>query len=347
MNYSPAVSAFGDAASNPIRTWPTLSNQLRFSSDDYAETRRFITSSTTDLYDFSVDEARRFVGFRSNAAYLGNIRIGFVKVDCPHGYQIGMRQREDLLVLQILLRGTMQIAQGHDEMSVHAGQLIMVDPLQPTRKLWRGSSEQIMINFERSRLEHVLASEAGIAVNTPLSFASCDVAELRQMATLWHYIQMVCHDLDGPASSLGSGHAARVAERMLGLLVLKALPNNYGPALGGETTSRVAPYYVRRVEEYVRLHAARDISVDELVAISGASSRSLYHGFRTYRATTPMGYVKSVRLNLARAALLKGRESGVTVTAAALGAGYSNLSQFSRDYRTRFRESPSQTLTRA
>ena len=48
------------------------------------------------------------------------------------------------------------------------------------------------------------------------------------------------------------------------------------------------------------------------------------------------------------AALAKGRPGGrISVTEAATSAGYTNLSQFSRDYKARFRESPSQTLADA
>jgi transcriptional regulator GlxA family with amidase domain len=61
-----------------------------------------------------------------------------------------------------------------------------------------------------------------------------------------------------------------------------------------------------------------------------------------------MGYLKAVRLDLARDLLLKGcRSNGSNVTKAATVAGYANLSQFSRDYKARFRESPSRTLADA
>ena len=51
---------------------------------------------------------------------------------------------------------------------------------------------------------------------------------------------------------------------------------------------------------------------------------------------------------MARAALALGPPARhASVTEAATAAGYSNLSQFSRDYRMRFRESPSRTLAEA
>ena len=41
------------------------------------------------------------------------------------------------------------------------------------------------------------------------------------------------------------------------------------------------------------------------------------------------------------------RQGNTSVTEAATAAGYSNLSQFSRDYKVRFREAPSRTLADA
>ena len=111
---------------------------------------------------------------------------------------------------------------------------------------------------------------------------------------------------------------------------------------------RAAPYYVRRVENYIRGHAHEPISADDLVSVGGVSARSIYNGFRRFRSTTPMGYLKAVRLDMARDALIRGRRRGTTsVTEAATAAGYTNLSQFSRDYKARFREAPSRTLADA
>jgi transcriptional regulator GlxA family with amidase domain len=124
------------------------------------------------------------------------------------------------------------------------------------------------------------------------------------------------------------------------------VPNNYKWAFVEESPSAAAPFYVRRVESYIREHAREPITTDDLMTVGSVSARSIYHGFRRFRSTTPMGYLKAVRLDMARAALALGRRRGNTsVTEIATAVGYSNLSQFSRDYKVRFREAPSQTLT--
>jgi AraC-like DNA-binding protein len=173
------------------------------------------------------------------------------------------------------------------------------------------------------------------------------VLDLARVATLSNYLVTICRDLNDPQPCF-DGHLGRLAERALVLLLLNAVPNNYEWAFAEESPSAASPYYVRRVESYIREHAREPITTDDLVTVGGVSARSIYHGFRRFRSTTPMGYLKAVRLDMARAALVLGRRQGNTsVTEAATAAGYSNLSQFSRDYKMRFRESPSQTLAEA
>jgi AraC-like DNA-binding protein len=216
-----------------------------------------------------------------------------------------------------------------------------------SHKRWRGPTQLLFIRLSRSRLEQIVASETGISIGDPLSFGVLRVLDLEQVSTLWNFIVTVCRDLS-EAHPCFDGHVGRLAERTLSLLLLKAVPNNYKWAFAGGSLCSAAPYYVRRVEKYIKENARNQIGTDDLVTVGGVSARSIYQGFRRFRSTTPMGYLKAVRLDLARDALVKGRGKGPnSVTEAAVAAGYTNLSQFSRDYKDRFREAPSQTLTNA
>jgi transcriptional regulator GlxA family with amidase domain len=108
--------------------------------------------------------------------------------------------------------------------------------------------------------------------------------------------------------------------------------------------SPASPYYVRRAQDFLHAHSSRTVTVAEITAIAGVSSRALYYGFERYLGATPMKYLKQIRLDSARAALRKARTSRETVTDVALAAGYSNLSRFCRDYRAQFGETPSATM---
>ena len=70
------------------------------------------------------------------------------------------------------------------------------------------------------------------------------------------------------------------------------------------------------------------------------------HACQTVLRTSPMRYLKQLRLNRARMLLRKGSHEVTSVSECAHFAGFSHLGRFSADYRRTFGESPSQTLDR-
>jgi AraC-like DNA-binding protein len=324
-----------------------LANGRQFTTDDYQVARKYVERTTHGLFDFSLRSAREFRQYDISSAQLGGTMFSLVRVDSESGYDIEMTRDPDLILLQVLMRGNAQFQQGSATVNAAPSQMVLLETVERSHKRWRGPTQLLFIRLSRSRLEHLVASETGISIGDPLSFGVLRVLDLDQVSTLWNFIVTVCRDLS-EAHPCFDGHVGRLAERTLSLLLLKAVPNNYKWAFAGGSLCSAAPYYVRRVEKYIKEHARNQISTEDLVTVGGVSARSIYQGFRRFRSTTPMGYLKAVRLDLARDALVKGRGKGPnSVTEAAVAAGYANLSQFSRDYKDRFREAPSQTLTNA
>ena len=79
--------------------------------------------------------------------------------------------------------------------------------------------------------------------------------------------------------------------------------------------------------QYIHAHASEVIHLDDLVAASGVSPRSLHSGFKKYYGVSPMSYLRNVRLDLAR---LRFKAEGVaetSVTDVALSCGFTHLSK--------------------
>ena len=321
-----------------------LSNGQRFSTPDYSVARRHVERSTQGLFDLSLRNAREFREYDVRSAQLGETLFNLVKTDGGSSYDIEMLDDPDLVLLQIVMRGSGQLQQGNARLAAAPAQMVLLEGTARSHKRWYGPSEQLLVRLSRTRIERIVASETGIGIGHPLSFGAMQAVDLERMPTLWNYLVTILCDLGNPTSCLG-GHLGRLAERTLLLMLVNAVPNNYEWAFAREPPSSAAPYYVRRVESYIRDHAGEQITTDDLVSAAGVSARSLYDGFRRFRSTTPMGYLKALRLDLARDALVKGRRGRtISVTDAAVAAGYTDFSLFSRHYKGRFRESPSQTL---
>ena len=101
---------------------------------------------------------------------------------------------------------------------------------------------------------------------------------------------------------------------------------------------------LRRAEQFVSENYMKPIDIEALAAATGVSSRTLYYGFKQHRGASPKKYLKGVRLLRARRSLLEAQVSGGRVGDVAGSVGYDNKSQFARDYKEYFGESPTATL---
>jgi transcriptional regulator GlxA family with amidase domain len=111
--------------------------------------------------------------------------------------------------------------------------------------------------------------------------------------------------------------------------------------------SAAAPFYVKRAEAFIEAHFSEPLSLADIAAHAGVSARSLQNGFQNFRNTTPMGFLRSLRLKHAHEMLLLSDPSTVTVTEIALRCGFGHLGEFATVYRHTFGEAPRQTLARA
>ena len=77
----------------------------------------------------------------------------------------------------------------------------------------------------------------------------------------------------------------------------------------------------------------------------GVGPRTLQYAFRRHRDTTPLAYLRRVRLALAREDLVAAEPGdGTTIAEVAARWGYARPGRFADAYRQMYGEPPSQTL---
>ncbi|MGK4580584.1 AraC family transcriptional regulator [Kitasatospora sp. HPMI-4] len=129
--------------------------------------------------------------------------------------------------------------------------------------------------------------------------------------------------------------------------LLDAQPHSWSDATAGRGPA-VLPSALRRATNYCAEHAHEPISVADIAQAARVSVRTLREGFRAHLNTSPLAYLKSVRLDHARRDLIavaRGQATGM-VTEIASRWGFTHLGRFSADYRRTYGQSPSQTLRR-
>lgn len=319
-----------------------MARRTYFSACDVAKTRRHLLDITAGRCRFGVRDPLRFLGFTNTRAHVGQTWLQYLTWNCETECETATRRPPDLhLVLHIPLKGAFEATQGGASLWAEPGKLLLVGSPGTIHRRWQGPCELLNLVIDRSALARILAADFGVE-EAGMTFPPA-LIDLASVSTLSHLVETIIGDLAEETSLFSDARVGRQAERTLLHVLLKSLPHSYSDRLRNKQR-RIAPYYVKRAEEFMRERIEDNITMRDLAAAAGVSPRSVYYGFKTYRSNTPMSYLKTLRLGLARTALLQSRSTDCRVAQVAAKVGYSNPSQFSRDYRGHFGERPIETL---
>ncbi len=105
-----------------------------------------------------------------------------------------------------------------------------------------------------------------------------------------------------------------------------------------------APASLRRAIDFIQAYADAPIGLADIAEAACASISGLLRHFNSHLGLTPYAFLRTVRLERARAELRTDRADSIRQVA--LRWGFRNASKFSIAYRARFGESPSETRSR-
>lgn len=159
-------------------------------------------------------------------------------------------------------------------------------------------------------------------------------------------VHYAASEFGNPYSLVRNVPAARQQlEQMLLTTLLLGHESNYSEALLRPQTA-AAPFYVKRAEAFIEAHFAEPLSSADIAAHAGVSARSLQTGFQKYRSTTPMSFLRHIRLRRVHEVLLVADPSTATVTEIALSCGFGHMGEFGALYKRTFGVTPRETLWR-
>jgi AraC-like DNA-binding protein len=247
-------------------------------------------------------------------------------------------------LVQVPLWGGARMRVGRHEFDSSPCKASVVNPSDPLHMDWTADCGQLIVRFDRGFVESLLAHHLGHTLRHALTFhceLDCRTEPNRRWLQLLHCI---VGQIDATSAEAFGALATRQLEQALLALLLEAQPHDYSEELrhpGGACM----PRHVRKAAEFIEANVAEPIGIDEIVRASGASMRSLYAGFRRFRGTSPMEFLRTQRLKRVRDDLREAA-SGTTVSDVAARWGFYQFGRFAAQYRQLFGESPSATLRR-
>src|SRR5499433_3889208 len=161
-------------------------------------------------------------------------------------------------------------------------------------------------------------------------------------ATIRRMLDFLFVELARSDSLLANEIATRTFEDNLALCLLLGLPHSHTERLHQQKSS-AAPAHVRRAEQFMRANAGAPLTIADIAQAAGCSARTLQMACERFRSTTPMAALRRIRLEEARAEILReGRPESLVRIAA--GHGFSNPGRFAQLFRRTYGVYPSEAL---
>lgn len=240
--------------------------------------------------------------------------------------------------------GRFAVRGGDGNRTLRAGQSVLLDADTTYRMRWYDGCRLLTMMFSRSDVDDVLGELGGhdrpvrarFPVTSPLSAAA---------SARWDAVtRFLLHDVLPTGMAQHSPLVRRQVIRLALVSLLESYPGTQW-TMQPVSAGSVLPSAIRRAVGYIEQRAGDDIGIRDIAAAARLGPRALQEGFRRHLDTTPLGYLRAVRLRGAHEQLRDASpDSGVTVTDVAIRWGFGNLGRFAAAHRAMFGRSPGEVL---
>lgn len=309
-----------------------------------------------------LDAARRHIGdmfaphdlsIRGRNQHL-DVCIAQARIDCIslvyHRHGATVRVRPDKLkhfyLLQVPIRGTAEVTIDNQLIHCDPQLAVMISPTLGVDMQFEADCEQLIVRIERANLEHRLEQELARPLGRPLEFSPAVGLSTVNSRQLLDMLGLMTTSLTNPAGIASTAIGRRQMTSLFLSGLLYCLDHNYREELSGLDGAQ-SPAYIRKARRFMAENLKEAITPEDVAAAVGVSARALFAGFKTALGTTPMRYLKDLRLTAVHDRLSQLEPGEQTVTAVAMDYGFDHMGWFCADYKEKFGELPRETLLRS
>jgi len=247
-------------------------------------------------------------------------------------------------VLCLASEGSLDVVSDRSTHVVSGSRGVIIYPHEPTYfENWSPGTELITVRIDTELLERQLTQILGRPVVDPVRFRPDFDLSSGDSAALGRALEMLRIELtqdDGIARNLRG--ASLLTDVVTTSLVLSQ-PNNFSDLIHQPVKGcPIGP--LQEAQELIELDPLAFTTVGELADRVHSSVRALEEGFRKHLDTTPMAYLRQVRLTRVHSELRMADPTTNTVARIANRWGFKHLGRFASVYRDCFGELPAETL---
>ncbi|OBG29507.1 hypothetical protein A5764_21060 [Mycobacterium sp. 852002-51057_SCH5723018] len=204
----------------------------------------------------------------------------------------------------------------------------------------------LAVMIDRHAVEDALADALGRSVASQIDFQPIMRTATQAVRSWITMVSVFAEQVFRPDSVLHRPLVGMPYTEGLVRGLLLAADHSYRGILEGEATEP-PPAAIRAAIELIEAEPDQPLTVSTLAARSYVSVRSLQQGFKQNVGTSPMAYLRDVRLRRAHHDLLEADPSIDKVASIAFRWGFTNLGRFAAAYAARYGENPAMTLHRS
>jgi AraC-like DNA-binding protein len=245
------------------------------------------------------------------------------------------------LLMGQVFEGRLRMSSGREELVPGRGEPFVLDPAAPMRIRWEDFRAGL-VKLDLGIVERVAAEIAG---GGPVRFSLARAVSPARAAHWQALVRYITHDFCRNDVAYSSPLIHAQTMRLLAATALETFPNVTMSADRTPPGSGSASGAVRRATAFIDDHAADPIGLTEIAHAARLSPRAMQDAFRRHLSTTPMRYLRQVRLRRAQQELRAADPgTGTTVAAVATRWGFAHHGRFAASYRREFGRSPTEDL---
>ena len=295
-----------------------------------------------DFYTTSMDlvDRRASYDYRFDGVVLGALAVGVAHISS--GLEIGMADLEDSYYVNYSASGSMHARHRRHAVEVAPGHGAVYHPVGPVAMTTSDEYGSYAVRVDRHAVNEALEEQLGHPV-PPDPVLDPHVDLRSPPGRRWdRLVRLLCEEAGATPSVLSHPMIAGPLHEAVVTGFVHATGHRWRDELERPTRCWSSTP-VRRAVEAMRNDPAQPFTPTGLARLAGAPTRTLNDGFRRHLDTTPMAYLRLVRLQHAHAEL-RVAEPGATVAEIAHRWGFGHVSRFAQAYRRVYGRSPSTTL---
>ncbi|MCJ8510170.1 helix-turn-helix transcriptional regulator [Rhizobium lemnae] len=286
----------------------------------------------------SVRPKSQIFRFDHRQAQIGTTSVTAINIH--GGCTLSRQDAADRLLVFLPIHGAAKIQVGTQYLDATPEVIVLAPTRQVSTLEFPDVRAHLMLEIPQADLRSKLGKLVGRTIHESLQFQltlKIDTIPGRLLNLIGRALaEGLNQDMNSKASTL------RILSDAVVNCLVELVWHNYTASVDN-ATNLITPKYIENAIAFMQANLTKPLTIDAIAAAVGVSPRSLQQGFKQFRETTPMSYLKELRLQAAHREL-EWAPPGVSVSDIGRRWGFAHLGRFAAEYRERFGRAPSGTL---